>query len=83
MKMVVEIEQSVGGIMCRATVTPDAGEPTPEREQVNLWAIGAIEIAKASLLAKRWGLNIGAMKEGPLVPEPTPAKRSKRRKNKV
>lgn len=50
-----------------------------KQADVNLYAIGAIEVAKASLLAQRWGVNIGGFKPEPLV-ENKPVKAVKRKK---
>jgi hypothetical protein len=73
MKMHITIDSSGNGVSCYAT-TDDTGMTPAE---ANLHAIGALEIAKASLLANRWGLNIGGLTAEPLV-KPEPVKKPKR-----
>ena len=59
----IKIEANDKGLSCSATVD---GADAFGVVEANTYAIGALEIAKASLLAQRWGVSIGA----PLVPQP-------------
>ena len=75
MKLVLTVEADSDGVLCSASV--DATDM--KQADVNLYAIGALEVAKASLLAQRWGVNIGGFKPEPLV-ENKPVKAVKRKK---
>ena len=72
MKLTIQIVQTNNGVECR-TLDFDGGEL--KSPAANTFAIGMLEIAKASLLAQRWGVNIGDFKQEPLVtdspPDPT------------
>jgi hypothetical protein len=79
MKIVLTIKTSPDGVVCNSYV--DGHESLNlSKSEWNLYVIGAIEIARASLLAQRWGLNIGAFKNDGLVsnedllPDPTSEK---------
>jgi hypothetical protein len=74
MKLFLEIDADDDGVRCTARM--DA--PGMKQADANLYAIGAIEVAKASLLAARWGVNIGNFKPDPIVKPP--AKAAKRKK---
>lgn len=64
MKLLFEIEVTdEGGVACRGTVD---GMSAYSSTRANLIAIGALEIARSSLLAQRWGLRHNE----PLVKEP-------------
>ena len=67
MKLVVSITTDDGGVRCSATVDDADAFNSVE---ANTMAVGALEIAKASLLAHRWGLNVGNLKPEPLVGKP-------------
>ena len=75
MKLVLTVEADSSGVRCGASV--DATDM--DQADLNLYAIGAIEVAKASLLAHRWGVNIGGFKPDPLI-ENKPTKAVKRKK---
>jgi len=59
----IKIESNDKGLSCSATVDETDAFNNVE---ANTFAIGALEIAKASLLARRWGVEIGM----PLVAPP-------------
>ena len=65
MKLIVTIIANKDGVTCDAEIADvDCLSPA----EVNLMSVGALEIAKASLLAQRWGVNIAGMKKGaPIV----------------
>lgn len=67
MNLVVKITIGENGVTCSAEAD---GEDAFTNVQANTLAIGALEITKASLLAHRWGLNIGNMKTEAIVEEP-------------
>jgi hypothetical protein len=75
MKLTVTIETDAGGVKCHAT-TDDLGM---SQADLNLLSIGALEIAKASLLARRWGVNIGNFDQEPII-NPPATKPSRRKK---
>lgn len=77
MKLTVYIESTPeGGITCRACAK---GENAMTHAEANVFAIGALEIARASLLARRWGVDISGCKQTPILPEePEPRRRKKR-----
>jgi len=59
----IKIETNSKGLSCSATVD---GADAFSNVEANTFAIGALEIAKSSLMARRWGVNIGT----PLVAPP-------------
>ena len=59
----IKIESIDKGIICSATID---GTDAFNNIEANTFVIGALEIAKASLLARRWGVEIGS----PLVDPP-------------
>ena len=59
----ITIESNDKGLNCSATVD---GMDAFNHVEANTFAVGALEIAKASLLARRWGVEIGM----PLVDPP-------------
>lgn len=63
MEMVLTIEITGAGVKCRGVVN---GEYPYGSQEANLIAVGALEIARSSLLAHRWGLQLNK----PLVKEP-------------
>ena len=65
MKLIVTIITNKDGVTCDAEMADVDCLSPPE---VNLMSVGALEIAKASLLAHRWGVNIAGMKKvAPIV----------------
>lgn len=58
MKIVITIDADETGLRCSADVNDASGYSDAE---ANVFAIGALEIARASLLARRWGINISGM----------------------
>lgn len=60
MKLTVTIDADETGVRCQATMD---GADAIEVSEANILAIGALEIAKAALLARRWGVNISGMDE--------------------
>lgn len=54
MKLRFEIEVGEQGVMCAGTVD---GEDVYDNATANLIAVGALEIARSSLLAQRWGIR--------------------------
>lgn len=56
MRLTVYIETTDEGVRCCAEMD---GVDAHTSSEANIAAIGAIEVAKASLLARRWGVNIG------------------------
>ena len=67
MNLIVKITIGENGVTCLAEAD---GEDAFTNAQANTLAIGALEITKASLLAHRWGINIGNMKTEAIVEEP-------------
>jgi len=63
MRLQITIESSPDGVVCSATTDLAGLKPA----DVNLHTIGALEIAKASLLAQRWGVNVGGFDREPLI----------------
>jgi len=64
MKLVFSIEIDKKGLHCSGDVN---GNDAYKDIEANVLAIGALEIAKASLLAHRWGMNIGNLKRPSLI----------------
>jgi hypothetical protein len=69
MKLIVTIDVDESGVRCGATAN---GADAYTSCEANTLAVGALEIAKASLLAQRWGINIAGLEPvpAPLVKEP-------------
>jgi len=63
----ITITTNKKGIGCNASVD---GADAFSSVEANTFAIGALEIAKASLLAHRWGVNVGNLKPESLVDPP-------------
>ncbi len=61
MKLKFEIEVTDAGVACSGTYE---GLDAYENQTANIMAIGALEIARSSLLAQRWGLR----HQPPIVP---------------
>lgn len=67
-KIVITIYADETGLRCSADANDASGYSDTE---ANVFAIGALEIARASLLARRWGINISGMgPTQPLVKDP-------------
>jgi hypothetical protein len=76
MDLNIKIHVENGIVQCSAMLGPDSAFANAH---ANVTAIGALEVAKASLLAHRWGLNIGNLEpvgDLPLAGEPTPKTRA-------
>ena len=55
-----------GKVSCSAMVD---GLDAFDNATANILTIGALEVARASLLAARWGVDIGPLKQEPIVKE--------------
>lgn len=76
MKFTIQVEVTDTGIHCK-TLQFDAGDIKSPIE-ANTLAIGALDIARAALLAQRWGINVGDFNGDPLVKEPPKPKRRRK-----
>jgi len=74
MKLLITIEDSPlgSGRLSIKSELMDGDLSEVPKERLQCWAIGAMEVAKASMLAGRWGINIGNM-----TPEPKKPKRKR------
>lgn len=67
MQLTFIIDVSEGGVRCSGTAN---GADAYANAEANVIAIGALEIARASLLAHRWGVNISGRETKAIVEEP-------------
>ena len=80
MKLKIEIDVDNDGVTCTSSLERTKGEAKMSQVNLNTLSIGALEVAKASLLAGRWGMNIGNMKANPPLIQPPKKKPAPKKK---